>query len=709
MKIAVLGSTRGTSLQPIIDTIERGELDASIQLAISNKTDAYILERARNCGLPALYLDSAGKTREEFDALMANELRARQIDLVLLIGWMRLLSPSFVEEWSGRVWNVHPSLLPAFAGLMDLEVHKAVLAAGARETGCTIHEVDEGTDTGPIILQKKCPVEVGDTPETLKAKVQALEGEAFIEAIKNYCAMNFPIKPTRALISVSDKTGVADLARELSALGVQIISTGGTRRAIAEAGVAVTDISVYTGFPEIMDGRVKTLHPRVHGGILGRRDAHAAAAAEHGIGWIDLVACNLYPFAETIARPGIAFEEAVEDIDIGGPSMVRAAAKNTAWTIVLVDPADYAPALAQIRADGMPLAERKRLAAKAFNHTARYDQVIADYLSLRGVPQCDIPRNYNFPDALNLTFKKHSDLRYGENPHQTAVLYRAEDAPRCSIVNARILQGKRMSYNNINDADAALSALKEFSEPACVVAKHANPCGVAEGSDMTEVYERAYNADSLSAFGGVIAMNRKCVGAIAERLSSVFAEIVLAPSYEPAALELFAQKKNLRVLELPVISSPAPHLEYRSVEGGLLAQDADIQALGEADIKIVTQKSPLPEEIRDMLFAWKAIKHVKSNAILLAKNQTTVGIGAGQVSRVDAVDIALKKAGENAVGCVLASDAFFPFRDSIDRLAGSGVTAVIQPGGSVRDQEVIGACNELGIAMVATGVRCFRH
>lgn len=513
------------------------------------------------------------------------------------------------------------------------------------------------------------------------------------------------VQPKRALISVSNKEGVVEFAKALADSGVEIISTGGTFKALTEAGVSAIEISAFTGFPEMMDGRVKTLHPLVHAGILGLRDAHEQTASEHKIKWIDLVVCNLYPFSATIQKQNVSEEEAIENIDIGGPSMIRSAAKNIGWVSVLVEPSDYKEFLDELKAQsGITHGTRRRLSAKAFSHTAQYDAIIAGYF-----------KTEQFPSRLTLSYDKFYDLRYGENPHQKACVYKEPNNRGVNILNAKILQGKQLSYNNINDADGALALTREFTEPACVVVKHANPCGVATGTDITEVFKRAYNADALSAFGGIISLNRRCTAVIAEEISKVFAEIVLAPSFEDEALKILSAKKNLRVLELGELTPLTPKQEFRYVDGGILVQDRDVHVVTREQLKIVTEKKPTDGQISTMLFAWKVLKYMKSNAILLAKEGTTVGIGVGQVSRVDAVDIAIKKsppmagqAGDS--GLILASDAFFPFRDSIDKIASTGqISAIIQPGGSIKDEEVIAACNEHGIAMAFTGVRCFKH
>ncbi|MBI5728610.1 MAG: bifunctional phosphoribosylaminoimidazolecarboxamide formyltransferase/IMP cyclohydrolase [Candidatus Magasanikbacteria bacterium] len=515
--------------------------------------------------------------------------------------------------------------------------------------------------------------------------------------IYNYTNTN-PTTIRRALLSVSDKTGLNELGQQLSAAGIEIISTGGTAKILRQQKIPVVDIQSYTGFPEIMNGRVKTMHPRVMGGILGLRDTHRVEAETHDLPWIDLVVVNLYPFSTTIQKPNVTTNEAVENIDIGGPTMIRSAAKNVGWVTVLVDTSDYEAFLKELESGNISYATRRRLAAKAFGHTAQYDTIIHGYLT-----------EEKFSEVKTLTFNKYYELRYGENPHQSGCVYKEPNNTDNNILNAKIIQGKQLSYNNVNDADGALSTLKEFSEPACVVVKHANPCGVAVGSDITEVFRRAYEADSLSAFGGIIAINRPCTAAIAAAIAKVFAEIVLAPSYDSVALRILSQKKNLRVLELGPIPPQRPRLEYRAVDGGMLAQDLDTKNIATADLRVVTKKNPTRNEIQTMLFAWKVLKHMKSNAILLAQDNVTTGIGVGQVSRVDAVDIAIKKAGEQSAGSVLASDAFFPFRDSIDKIAGTGITAIIQPGGSIKDQEVVAAADEHELAMVFTGVRCFKH
>ena len=496
-----------------------------------------------------------------------------------------------------------------------------------------------------------------------------------------------------------DKTGIVGLAKSLHQHGIEIISTGGTEKTLGDAGLQVKNISAYTGFPEIMDGRVKTINPLVEGGILGLRDKHSDDAKTNKIEWIDLVVCNLYPFSETISQADCDLMAAMENVDIGGPTMIRSAAKNVGWVTAVVDPQDYQKIIDELNEFvAISFETRKELSAKAFGHTAQYDTIIHNYL-----------KDKELSNDLSLTYNKHSAMRYGENPHQSAAAYQYPNDRSNNILNAKVHQGKQLSYNNIMDADAALNCLKEFEQTACVVVKHANPCGVAIGDELTDVYTRAFNADSLSAFGGIVALNKTCTVAVAEAMSNVFVEIVLAPSFDDNALSVLSKKKNLRVLEVGEVAPRENKLEFRNVDGGVLVQDIDTNVLTLDELKTVTKEVPSDAEMKTMLFGWKVLKHVKSNAILLVKNNETIGVGAGQVSRVDAVDIALKKSGKRLDNSILCSDAFFPFRDSIDKISNTGISAVVQPGGSVRDQEVIDACDEHGIAMVFTGRRCFKH
>ncbi len=515
----------------------------------------------------------------------------------------------------------------------------------------------------------------------------------------------------RALLSVSDKTGLVELARALAARGIEILSTGGTARLLAASGLAVREVSGYTGFPEIMDGRVKTLHPKIHGGLLGRRGIDDAVMAQHGIQPIDLLVVNLYPFAATISRPDCSYADAIENIDIGGPAMLRAAAKNHESVAVAVDPADYPALLAELAAHGgcTTAATRSRLAAKVFAHTARYDTLVASYLA-RGQESAA----ERFPATLPLVFDKVQDLRYGENPHQQAALYREPMVTGPSVATARLLQGKDLSFNNIADADTAIECVRQFDGPACVIVKHANPCGVAVAGSTREAYDRAHRTDPTSAFGGIIAINRELDAALAAAiLERQFVEVLAAPAVTAEALKALAGKPNVRVLDLGDLSrAPANELEYRSVTGGLLSQTRDLARVGEADLTVVTRRKPTEQEIADLLFAWRVCKFVKSNAIVMARDGATVGVGAGQTSRVYSIRIAALKAADEKLtvdGAVMASDAYSPFRDNMDTAAGYGIRAVIQPGGSRRDAEVIAAADEHGMAMVLTGIRHFRH
>ena len=516
----------------------------------------------------------------------------------------------------------------------------------------------------------------------------------------------------RALLSVSDKHGLLDLARALDALGVELLSTGGTARALREAGLPVREVREITGFPEIMDGRIKTLHPRIHGGLLGRRGTDDAVMAEHGIAPIDLLVVNLYPFERTVARPDCGLDEAIENIDIGGPAMLRAAAKNHAHVAVLVDPADYAPLIEALRGEGgTTLALRQRLAAKAYAHTARYDGLIADWLGA----QVEHARGEPFAPTLHLALRRAYSLRYGENPHQAGALYLEAGAASGVAATARVLGGKELSYNNIADADAALECVKAFQRtPACVIVKHGNPCGVALGTDNLEAYQAAYACDPTSAFGGIIAFNQALDGATAAAiLAQQFVEVVLAPEIDMDAQAAFTKKPNVRVLATGAWpEQAAPARELKRVAGGYLVQDTDRDTLLLTDLKVVSRRVPSSAELRDLLFAWHVAMYVKSNAIVYARDGRTLGIGAGQTSRVISARIAALKAqeaGQDLHGAALASDAFFPFRDGIDAAAAAGLKAVIQPGGSMRDAEVIAAADEHGMTMVFTGVRHFRH
>jgi phosphoribosylaminoimidazolecarboxamide formyltransferase/IMP cyclohydrolase len=518
------------------------------------------------------------------------------------------------------------------------------------------------------------------------------------------------VKVKRALLSVSDKAGIVEFASALRDMGVELLSTGGTYRLLKDSGLQVTEVADYTGFPEMMDGRVKTLHPKVHGGILGRRGQDDSVMAEHGIAPIDMVVVNLYPFAATVAKPGCTLEDAIENIDIGGPTMVRAAAKNHRFVNIVVNAADYAAILSELRANAgcTSLATRFDLAIKAYEHTAAYDGAIANYFG-RLVPG----GSETFPRTFNAQFHKVQEMRYGENPHQHAAFYVEATPAEAGIATAKQLQGKELSYNNVADTDAALECVKNFQQPACVIVKHANPCGVAIANTISEAYDLAFATDTESAFGGIIAFNRELDAATAAKIvDRQFVEVIVAPSVTAEAAALVADKKNVRLLACGQWSTAAPALDYKRVNGGLLVQDRDLGMITPADLRVVSKRQPTEQELQDLIFAWKVAKFVKSNAIVYAANGQTVGVGAGQMSRVNSARIAAIKAehaGLAVKGSVMASDAFFPFRDGIDNAGKAGIAAVIQPGGSIRDDEVIAAADEHGMAMVFTGMRHFRH
>ncbi len=519
-------------------------------------------------------------------------------------------------------------------------------------------------------------------------------------------------KVSRALISVSDKNGIVDFARALNALGVELLSTGGTFRLLQENNIAVTEVSDYTGFPEMMDGRVKTLHPKVHGGILGRRGTDDAVMAEHAIKPIDMVIVNLYPFAATVADPNCTLPNAIENIDIGGPTMVRSAAKNHKDVAIVVNSSDYATVLEEMQANEGQLdySTRYALMVKAFEHTAGYDGMIANHFGARDTDN----NERDFSDTFNVQYFKTQEMRYGENPHQKAAFYTEANPTEASVATAKQLQGKELSFNNIADTDAALECVKQFDQPACVIVKHANPCGVSVGVDIGTAYDLAFATDPESAFGGIIAFNRELDAKTAEAIcEKQFVEVIIAPAVSADALAVVATKKNVRLLECGTWGNQRPQdFDYKRVNGGLLIQDRDNGMIIEQDLKVVSKRVPTDTEMTDMLFAWKVAKMVKSNAIIYAKNNQTIGVGAGQMSRINSARIAgikAEHAGLEVVGAVMASDAFFPFRDGIDNAGKAGISCIIQPGGSMRDDEVIAAANEHGMAMVFTGMRHFRH
>ena len=523
-----------------------------------------------------------------------------------------------------------------------------------------------------------------------------------------------PIMIKQALISVSDKTGVLEFAKSLSALGVNILSTGGTAKLLADNGVKVTEVADYTGFPEMLDGRVKTLHPKVHGGILARRDLpeHVAALEKHGIPTIDMVVVNLYPFQQTVAKDECSLEDAIENIDIGGPTMLRSSAKNHKDVVVICDPTDYTRVLEEMKANqgAVGYDTKFELAKKVFAHTAQYDGAITNYLTALGADKQHATRSA-YPQTLNLHFEKVQEMRYGENPHQSAAFYRDLAPVAGALANYRQLQGKELSYNNIADADAAWECVKTFEESACVIIKHANPCGVAVGADPLEAYSKAFQTDPTSAFGGIIAFNRELDGKAAEAVAKQFVEVLIAPAFSAEAKQVFAAKQNVRLLEIPLANAVNAY-DLKRVGGGLLLQAPDAKNVAVAELKVVSKKQPTPQQMQDLMFAWRVAKFVKSNAIVFCANGMTLGVGAGQMSRIDSARIASIKAqnaGLTLAGSAVASDAFFPFRDGLDVVVDAGATCVIHPGGSMRDQEVIDAADERGVVMLFTGTRHFRH
>lgn len=505
----------------------------------------------------------------------------------------------------------------------------------------------------------------------------------------------------RALISVSNKEGILEFAKELVALGYEILSTGGTKNMLQDNGIAVTAVDEVTKFPEILDGRVKTLNPMIHGGLLGKFDdaAHQAQMNKHGIQPIEIVCVNLYPFVETISKPNVTWDDAIENIDIGGPTMLRAAAKNHQYVTVIVDSNDYAQVLEELKATGATtIATRRQLAAKVFRHTAAYDSYISNYLTEEA-----------FPESLTLTYELKQNLRYGENPHQTAAFYQKRLGSDFSLAYATQLHGKELSYNNIQDGNAALQIVKEFTTPAAVAVKHMNPCGVGTGKTLEEAFDKAYEADSTSIFGGIVAFNMEVDAATAQKLSHIFLEIIIAPSFSQEALSILTQKKNIRLLTIPFEQAKKDQFNVVSVEGGLLVQEPDSFSFADADIQVVTDREPTEEEWAALRLGWSVVKHVKSNAIVVADSHMTLGVGAGQMNRVGAAKIAFEQAGDKAKGASLASDAFFPMSDTVEAAHAAGITAIIQPGGSIKDQDSIDKANDYGIAMVFTGVRHFKH
>jgi phosphoribosylaminoimidazolecarboxamide formyltransferase/IMP cyclohydrolase len=752
-RIAVGVSGTGSNLRALVVAAGRGELGGEVVLVFADRACAG-LDWAAEQGIDTILVPGGD------DAVLAETLAAVEPDVVVLAGYLRLVGPAVLAAFGGRILNVHPSLLPSFPGL---HAARDALAAGVAVTGVTVHLVDATLDGGPIVAQEAVPVLPGDTEATLLARIHPVEHRLLPAAVAGLssgaitvadgaCRASFdpavadasmPV-PRRALLSVSDKSGLADLGRGLVARGWELVSTGGTARALREAGLPVTDVAAVTGFPEMLDGRVKTLHPRVHGGLLAdrRRADHREALLAAGIAPFDLVVVNLYPFAEAARKPGLSFDDLVEEIDIGGPSMVRAAAKNHASVAIVTSPARYDAVLAALDEDGaIPLGLRSALAIEAFRHTAAYDARIAAELPCRmleagvalpaepGLPGAEDP----YPPVLTISMEKVETLRYGENPHQPAARYRRTDRePRAGegpfATGEPPLGGKALSYNNVLDASAAAALGRLMRGPAVVICKHTNPCGAAERPTLVEAWDAALAGDPVSAFGGVVAVTGTVDRALAERLVSIFLEVVVAPGFDAGALEVLATKPNLRLVTDPSLDAAADRRgllkrgllavdslgSFRTAGGGVLVTAPDTLPDDPAEWACTTSRQPTERELADLDLAWRLCRGVVSNAIVLVRDGMLVGLGSGQVSRVDACKGAVEKAalfqGEAAArGAVAASDAFFPFADGPRVLLEAGVAAIVQPGGSMRDAEVLVDVEKAGAAMMVTGRRHFRH
>ncbi len=721
--IVALASGQGTTVAALVAACADPAYGASVVAVVSDRADAAVLDIAAEHGIAtAVVAPGDFPDRATWDEALARTIATFSPDLVALLGFMRIVGEPVLERFEGRILNTHPSLLPAYPGAHAVA---DALADGATQTGCTVMLIDAGVDTGPILAQRTLEVRDNETEDALHARIKEIEQPLVVETIgtmlrhgwsiegrevtlfrkDDHMAERRPIR--RALVSVYDKTGIEELAAALSAAGVEIVSTGSTAKRIADSGVAVTPVESVTEFPECLDGRVKTLHPRIHAGLLAdlRNPDHAAQLEELGVAPFDLVIVNLYPFVETVAS-GAEQDAVIEQIDIGGPSMVRAAAKNHPSVAVVVDPAGYGAVADAVAAGGFTLAERQGLAAEAFRHTAAYDIQVASWMGSVVAPDAD---DAGFPGWVGASYERVQSLRYGENPHQGAALYRTQ-AGADGLAAAVQHHGKEMSYNNYVDADAALRAAFDHERPAIAIIKHANPCGVAVGSTIAEAYAKALETDPVSAFGSVVAANRPVSVEAATLIAKIFTEVVIAPGYEDGAIEILSAKKNLRVLE---VSPERSATESRPISGGLLVQARDnVDAPGDDVSTWEVVAGPAPDEatLADLDFAWRACRSVKSNAILLASEGAAVGIGMGQVNRVDSCKLAVARATEErARGAVAASDAFFPFADGLMVLAQAGVKAIVSPGGSVRDAEVIEAANQAGVTLVHTGTRHFFH
>jgi phosphoribosylaminoimidazolecarboxamide formyltransferase/IMP cyclohydrolase len=752
MRIAVLASGGGSNLQALLDAQAAGTLaPAEIALVLCNRPGAGAIDRAQAAGVATITIDHrAFADREAFEAAMTVALHEHGIEALVLAGFMRILTAGFVGAWEHRIVNTHPSLLPAVPGAHAV---RDALAHGATVTGATVHLVDETLDGGPIVAEEAVAILPDDDEDRLHARIHAVEHRLLPRAVALVAAGAVSVAPDgrrilvdtaradaavpvprRALLSVSDKSGLGEFAAGLVAAGFELVSTGGTARALRDAGLAVTDVAAVTGFPEMLDGRIKTLHPRVHGGILAdrRRPEHREALIAAWIAPFELVVVNLYPFAAAAERPGITFDELVEEIDIGGPSMVRAAAKNHASVAIVTSPDRYPAVLEALRGQGsVPLGLRSALAVEAFRHTAAYDARIAAELPSRmaangvelpdepGLPGAADP----FPASLTVAFEKVETLRYGENPHQPAARYRrtgstADEGPFAT--GAMPLQGKQLSHNNVLDASAAAALARALEGPACVIVKHTNPCGAAERETLADAWAAALAGDPVSAFGGVVAVTRDVDLATAQGLAGIFLEIVVAPGFSAAALEVLATKPNLRLVVDPSVAAglstkpPDPLGSIRTAGGAVLITAPDTAPDDPDTWQVCTTRYPTDAEFRDLRLAWRLVRGVTSNAIVLVRDAALIGLGSGQTSRVDAARQAVEKArainGESALrGASCASDAFYPFPDGVDVCISAGVSAFVQPGGSMRDAEVIAAAENAGATMLVTGVRHFRH
>jgi len=723
-RLVVLVSGSGTNLQALLDATTDPAYGAQVVAVGADRDGIAGLERADRAGVPTFTCRVGDHPdRGAWDTALTEAVASHRPDLVVSAGFLKLVGPRFLARFDGVYLNTHNALLPSFPGMHG---PRDALAYGVKVTGATLFVVDAGIDTGVVVAQVAVPVHDDDDEEMLTERIKAAERSQLVEQVGRMVREGWSVVDRRvtigvathetdgdrvpvrrALLSVYDKAGLEQLATGLHEAGVAIVSTGTTAARVAAAGVPVTPVEELTGFPECLDGRVKTLHPRVHAGILADRriEAHREQLADLAIAAFELVVGNLYPFTETV-QSGASADECIEQIDIGGPAMVRAAAKNHPSVAVVVSPSRYGEILQAVRTGGFTLAQRQRLAAEAFAHTATYDVHVASWL---GNAVVDTSDGTGWPVWIGATWNRADVLRYGENPHQRAALYQSGFVPSPGLAQAVQLHGRQMSYNNYVDTEAALRAAHGFERPTVAIVKHANPCGLAVGADVAEAHQLAHACDPTSAFGGVIATNRPVSAAMAEQVAAVFTEVVAAPDYEKDALERLSGRKDLRVLRVPGYGLG---VEQRSITGGVLLQSADLA--GEAGDapggwQLATGAPAEPDVLADLEFAWRACRCVRSNAILLAAGGASVGIGMGQVNRVDAARLAVARAGERAKGSVAASDAFFPFADGLQVLLDAGVRAVVQPGGSVRDGEVVAAAEAAGAALYLTGVRHFAH